>query len=380
MTTLNFKFKLYALSILKIAITPLIVLLSSCASDGVTSSSSQVIVASNAETELYLITASVQPHTVGGSAWEARLLVNYKNGFRANIADQYDALPLGGLPIESLYNCGVRFDCYRSGQITVVFDCNSKGSKSYLTTSVFVMSGRMLYGNQQQKTAPEVGQIRTIATGTLIEKAFNDVCNRPEVLASINRIQQSEALELERRRVEGAAAWRNAEVERERREKALNEVRARQAQSDTVEKLRKIDELLTTAEEQIKRGNDYDACESAKSALALSNGTNRLGTADSTQKRICDQHVRLTAQRKAQFDAKEANQRRLCVGTPRVNRYVIESFARSIATSPQNLSFNRFELNDYYGCQVIVYHPNGVYVCSAKLDAQGAVSSAGPCY
>ena len=335
-------------------------------------------------TQLLIYPDSVRPHNQGRiTDWEARIMVNFLARPRPAIADGKELLPLSGRPDINRNLCRIaitnsgNFDCIYSGLLDLVFHCGAQGRKPYITRSVLANGGNSLRGNVLADRGPETGSLRVAESGSLIEQAYDQVCGRPEAKDSIARAAAQEAAERERQRLAGAEAWRRHQAETEARERQLAQERERRQLAQAAEQLRLIDEGLQRAESELKKGDDYTACNAAKEASERARGTDRLSLAQSTQKRICDQHERLAAQRRAASREEEARERRLCQGTPRVPRPIAENIARRLSTNPLNLSFNRLQYD--YSCRIVVYHPGGVVECSVDLDSLGTVQRINSC-
>ena len=342
--------------------------------------------AQDPHTELYVYPDSIQPHAAGKATdWRALLLVNFTARPRPGIADGRELLPLSGRPDINLNDCWFqitgsgKFVCIRSGLMEVVMQCGATPRKTYLTTSVVGLMGNMAQGEVVRNGGPETGSLRTAEPGSLMERAFDEVCGRPQAREAVARAAEQEAAQKERQRIEAAAAWRAAQAQQEAREKRLAEERQIRERTQAEDRIRGIDELLRKAETRLREGDDDLACTAAREAADQARATHRLGAAMATQQRICDQHERLKAQRRAQAQRDDERINRLCTGTPRVSREQAEGLARMLSVNPMSLSFNR--LNNVYSgsCTMTVYHPRGVATCSVSLDGQGAVQRIGSC-
>lgn len=264
---------------------------------------------------------------------------------------------------------------WREANVDVVLHCATAPRVSYSISSVIGLTGTPGAYRSIHLDASYVSRLRM---EPLLAKGYTEICNRPQARDSVAAAARQETAEQERQRADAAAAARAAQAERERRERLRAEEAERRVRQEAAARLRELDEQSRKAAEALRAGNDYVACDLARTAAETARGTDRLPGAVAAQARICAQHARLEEQRRLRLEAERAATQQYCQGAPRVPRELAESLAQNLGVNPLSLSFERLEASPG-DCRMTVYHARGVARCWVELSSRGVIRGIGLC-
>lgn len=297
---------------------------------------------------LYVAPDSVKPHPGGKlSDWEATFLLEilpHREGFREASAQ-------------------------------VVLNCSSSPRVSY---SVYSLQGLTASPDNRILNLDHPGFTSRLGLEPLLAKGYEEICNRPHARASVTEAARLAAVQEEQKRAAAAQAAVAAQAELARRERARIEEAQQRARTEAAAKLQSLDEQMRLAEELLRRGEDFSACITATANAEAAKGTDRSATAIGAQRRICDEHSRMTRRRQEQSKEEEALLARRCEGTPRVSVEQTEWLARALSVNPRSLAFERLGV-DGSRCILVVYHPRGVAKCSVDPAGRGVVKQIWRC-